>query len=71
MTGTNLYVNKCKQSRSYLYHLVHYVTQQNKRHAQRRRLLFMTTTFSLFIQSHLLFLPRILSKIGFIMSQHG
>jgi len=23
MTGTNLYVNKCKQSRSYLNHLVH------------------------------------------------
>ena len=25
MTGTNLYVNKCKQSRSYLNHLVHTV----------------------------------------------
>jgi len=24
MTGTNLYVNKCKQSRSYLNHLVYY-----------------------------------------------
>ena len=25
MTGTNLYVNKCKQSRSYLNHLVYFI----------------------------------------------